>query len=109
MLLAEPGPFRTDWAGRSASETLPEQEIADYAATAGAARAFFRENTGGEPGDPARAADAVYTAVTAGDPPRRLLLGGPAYDMAMEKLDELRAEFTAWEDLTRSADFPAHR
>ncbi|MFF9458022.1 Rossmann-fold NAD(P)-binding domain-containing protein [Streptomyces flaveolus] len=69
MLLAEPGPFRTDWAGRSANETVPEHEIADYAATAGAARASFRENTGGEPGDPARAAAAIYTTVTADNPP----------------------------------------
>ncbi|MEU2288235.1 oxidoreductase [Streptomyces sp. NPDC013178] len=109
VLLAEPGPFRTDWAGRSANETLPEHEIADYAATAGAARASFRENTGGEPGDPARAAETIITAVTADNPPHRLLLGSPAYDMALAKLDELRAEFAAWEDLTRSADFPAEQ
>ncbi|MGW9253095.1 oxidoreductase [Streptomyces albidoflavus] len=109
VLLAEPGPFRTDWAGRSANETVPEHEIADYAATAGAARASFRENTGGEPGDPARAAEAIVAAVTADIPPHRLLLGSPAYDMALEKLDELRAEFTAWEDLSRSADFPAQQ
>ncbi|MFF9497949.1 SDR family NAD(P)-dependent oxidoreductase [Streptomyces flaveolus] len=69
VLLAEPGPFRTDWAGHSANETVPGHEIADYAATAGAARASFRENTGGEPGDPARAAAAIYTAVTADNPP----------------------------------------
>ncbi|MFD5315672.1 oxidoreductase [Streptomyces sp. NPDC127098] len=109
VLLAEPGPFRTDWAGRSANETPPEHEIADYAATAGAARASFRENTGREPGDPARAAEAIVTAVTADNPPHRLLLGSPAYDMALEKLDKLRAEFTAWEDLARGADFPAQR
>ncbi|MFE3519172.1 oxidoreductase [Streptomyces sp. NPDC059166] len=109
VLLAEPGPFRTDWAGRSAKETVPEHEIADYAATAGAARASFRENTGDEPGDPARAAAAIVAAVTAENPPHRLLLGSPAYDMALEKLDELRTEFTAWEDLTRSADYPAQQ
>ncbi|MFJ8941080.1 oxidoreductase [Streptomyces sp. NPDC102365] len=106
VLLAEPGPFRTHWAGRSANETLPEREIADYADTAGAARASFRQNTGNEPGDPTRAAEAIFTAVTADNPPHRLLLGSPAYDMALAKLDEMRTEFTAWEDLTRSADFP---
>ncbi|MFC7329454.1 oxidoreductase [Marinactinospora rubrisoli] len=106
VMLVEPGPFRTDWAGRSANETLPGHEIADYADTAGAARANFRANTGSEPGDPARAAQAIITAVEAQRPPHRLLLGGPAYDMALEKLDQLRTEFTAWEDLSRSADFP---
>ncbi|MFC3996163.1 oxidoreductase [Nocardiopsis sediminis] len=106
VVLVEPGPFRTDWAGRSAGETLPGNEIADYAATAGAACADFRANTGREPGDPARAAQAIITAVGAQQPPHRLLLGGPAYDMAIDKLDRLRAEFTAWEELSRSADFP---
>ena len=107
VMLAEPGPFRTDWAGRSANETRPEHEIADYAETVGAARADFRANTGREPGDPARAAQAIITAVGADQPPHRLLLGSPAYDMALDKLDQLRTEFTAWEELSRSADFPA--
>ncbi|MFE6448751.1 oxidoreductase [Nocardiopsis dassonvillei] len=107
VMLAEPGPFRTDWAGRSANETRPEHEIADYAETVGAARADFRANTGREPGDPARAAQAIITAAGADQPPHRLLLGSPAYDMALDKLDQLRTEFTAWEELSRSADFPA--
>ncbi|MFF8763541.1 oxidoreductase [Nocardiopsis dassonvillei] len=107
VMLAEPGPFRTDWAGRSANETRPEHEIADYAETVGAARADFRANTGREPGDPARAAQAIITAVGADQPPHRLLLGSPAYDMALDKLDQLRTEFTTWEELSRSADFPA--
>ncbi|MGW2151712.1 oxidoreductase [Nonomuraea bangladeshensis] len=106
VLLVEPGPFRTDWAGRSANETLPGHEISDYTATAGAVRAGFRASTGSEPGDPARAATAIITAVNADEPPHRLLLGSPAYDMALEKLDQLRTEFTAWEKLSRSADFP---
>ncbi|GAA2412168.1 oxidoreductase [Actinomadura vinacea] len=106
VLLVEPGPFRTDWAGRSAKETLPEHGLADYTATAGAQRADFRAGTGNEPGDPARAATAIITAVEADQPPLRLLLGGPAYEMAIDKLDQLRTEFTTWETLTRSADFP---
>ncbi|MBE1588297.1 SDR family NAD(P)-dependent oxidoreductase [Nonomuraea angiospora] len=64
-LLVEPGPFRTDWAGRSAHETLPEREIADYADTAGAQRAAFRADTGKEPGDPHSAARALITALAA--------------------------------------------
>ncbi|WP_405632954.1 hypothetical protein OG933_43345 [Streptomyces sp. NBC_00016] len=62
-LLVEPGPFRTDWAGRSANETLPEREIADYAETVGAQRAAFRADTGNEPGDPAAAARALLTSL----------------------------------------------
>lgn len=106
VLLVEPGPFRTDWAGRSAREPSLAREIADYAPTAGARRAAFRAHSGREPGDPARAARAIIQAVESDDPPHRLLLGGPAYAMAMEKLERLRAEFTAWEPVTRAADFP---
>jgi short chain dehydrogenase len=107
VMLVEPGPFRTDWAGRSADETRPEHEIADYASTAGANRAGLRSGSGNEPGDPFRASQAIITAVNATNPPHRLLLGHPAYDMAMVKLDELRDEFTAWENVSRNADFPA--
>ncbi|GAA5015446.1 oxidoreductase [Actinopolymorpha pittospori] len=106
VLIVEPGPFRTDWAGRSAEQTPPTDEIADYANTAGTQRAALRTNAGREPGDPRRAAAAIASTVEARNPPHRLLLGGTAYEMAMHKLDELRAEFTNWEPLTRSADFP---
>ena len=34
------------------------------------------------------------------------LLGNDSYDGAMAKLDELRAEFTAWKTVSRGADFP---
>ncbi|MDQ1042399.1 SDR family NAD(P)-dependent oxidoreductase [Streptomyces sp. V4I2] len=94
VLLVEPGPFRTDWTGRSATETLPGHEIADYAPTAGAQQAGLRAGTGKEPGDPARAA-AIITAVEADNPPHRLLLGGLAHCLALDKLDQLRTEFTS--------------
>ncbi|MGW0948931.1 oxidoreductase [Streptomyces sp. NPDC002623] len=106
VLLVEPGPFRTDWSGRSAGEILPEHEIADYAPVTGVQRASLRAGTGKEPGDPARAATAVITAVEADNPPHRLLLGGLAHFLALDQLDQLRTEFTAWEALSRSADFP---
>lgn len=107
-LLVEPGPFRTDWAGRSARETLPEREISDYAGTAGAQRAAFRADTGKEPGDPHAAARAIITALAADTHPQRLLLGAPAYSMAIEQLESMLAEIRANEALTKSADFPAH-
>ncbi|MFG6294141.1 oxidoreductase [Streptomyces rochei] len=106
-LLVEPGPFRTDWAGRSAAETLPEREIADYADTVGAQRAAFRADTGKEPGDPHAAARAIITALSGDTHPQRLLLGAPAYSMAIEQLESMLAEIRANEALTKSADFHA--
>ncbi|MGW2288017.1 oxidoreductase [Streptomyces phaeochromogenes] len=104
-LLVEPGPFRTDWAGRSANETLPEREIADYAGTVGAQRAAFRAGTGKEPGDPHAAGRAVITALAGDRHPQRLLLGAPAFSMAVEQLESMLAEARAHEALTKSADF----
>ncbi|MFC8519408.1 oxidoreductase [Streptomyces sp. NPDC057257] len=106
-LLVEPGPFRTDWAGRSANETLPEREIADYADTVGTQRAAFRADTGKEPGDPHAAARAIITALDADPHPQRLLLGAPAYGMAIAQLESMLAEIRANEALTKSADFDA--
>ena len=105
VMLVEPSGFRTDWAGRSAHES--KVEIADYAATAGAARQGVRAVSGNQAGDPVRAMQALIRAVASGAPPHRLLLGNAAYDGAMEKLAELTGEFTAWEAVSRGADFPA--
>jgi len=38
VVLISPSSFATDWAGNSASETLPDSEIADYSDTAGRRR-----------------------------------------------------------------------
>ncbi|WP_153109152.1 oxidoreductase [Propionivibrio limicola] len=104
VMLVEPSGFRTDWAGRSARESAVR--IADYAATAGAKRDQLREFSGRQPGDPARAAKAIVQAVESANPPRHLLLGNAAYDLATARLDTMRKDFVAWESVARGADFP---
>lgn len=104
VMLVEPSGFRTDWAGRSANET--EHQIADYAETAHKNIRHLRSISGDQDGDPVRAASAIVSAVESSNPPHRLLLGNDAYDGAIAKLDELREEFKAWEDVSRLADFP---
>ena len=103
-MLVEPSGFRTDWAGRSANET--EYPIADYADTADKNIRQLRAASGNQAGDPVRAAEAIVQAVESPYPPHRLLLGNDAYDGAIAKLDELRAEFIEWETVSRGADFP---
>jgi NAD(P)-dependent dehydrogenase (short-subunit alcohol dehydrogenase family) len=104
VTLVEPSAFRTDWAGRSANEA--RAEIADYATTAGAVRRELREVSGKQPGDPVRAAIAIIQAVEAPNPPLHLLLGKEALRLGREKLDALRRDFDAWENVTVGADFP---
>ncbi|WP_405102344.1 SDR family NAD(P)-dependent oxidoreductase [Micromonospora sp. NBC_01412] len=56
--------------------------------------------------DPALAADVVMRVVALPDPPKRIVLGGAAFDMVRE-LDAARAaEYARWEDLSRLGDRP---
>ena len=104
VMVVEPSGFRTDWAGRSASES--KLQIGDYAPTAGAWRKQVRAISGKQPGDPVRAAHAIVMAIESPNPPHRLLLGSDAYEGAMAKLEDLRKEFTAWKAVSVGADFP---
>lgn len=105
VLLVEPGPFRTDWAGRSANEA--PDTIADYRDTAGARKRQLRGYSGRQPGDPERAAAAIVQAVEAPQPPLRLMLGKAALTAARAKLAAAEKDFNAWEAVTEAADFPA--
>lgn len=104
VLIVEPGPFRTDWAGRSANEA--PQTIAAYRETAGVRQGQIRGNSGKQPGDPVRAAQAIVKAVEADNPPLRLLLGKAALEGARIKLSQLAQDFDAWAVVTEGADYP---
>ncbi len=104
VMVVEPSGFRTDWAGRSANESA--QQIDDYMATAGKVRETVRASSGNQPGDPVRAAKAIVAAVASGKPPHHLLLGNDAFDGAMARLEHLREDFAAGEEVARAADFP---
>lgn len=104
VLLVEPGPFRTDWAGRSANEA--PSTIGDYQQTAGARISTMRGYSGSQPGDPVRAAAAIVEAVEAEHPPLRLLLGKLALSTARNKVAALSRDFDAWAAVSESADFP---
>jgi NAD(P)-dependent dehydrogenase (short-subunit alcohol dehydrogenase family) len=100
----EPGPFRTDFLGRSGVEAA--NRIADYDATAGNARRYMSDQDGRQPGDPLRAVRAMIAVVESPNPPLRLLLGAGALKRIREKLDAWQKEIAAWESTTVGADFP---
>ena len=104
VTVVEPGPFRTDWAGRSIRQSATR--IDDYAATAGARRSQTEERHGKQPGDPVRGAEAIIAAVQSDEPPLRLVLGKPALGLARGKLEALKQDFDAWEKTTLGADYP---
>ncbi|MFZ4928658.1 oxidoreductase [Chryseobacterium sp. Mn2064] len=104
VTLVEPGPFRTDWAGRSSLQT--PLQIADYESTVGERMKATAGYNGKQKGDPVRGALAIIKAVESENPPLRLLLGKAAYDLAKGKIDLLTADFEAWKKVTLGADFP---
>ena len=100
-----PGPFRTDWAGRSLKQT--PSRIADYAETAGARMKRTAEYSGTQPGDPARAADAVIALTESPTPPLHLVLGAFGIDAVTKALKDTLAEIDAWRAVSLATDFPA--
>jgi NAD(P)-dependent dehydrogenase (short-subunit alcohol dehydrogenase family) len=100
-----PGQFRTDWAGRSMART--PRSIADYDAVMDPIRAGRQAKSGHQPGDPAKAAQAVLALIEAEHPPVRLFLGDDALGLVDQKLDSMKAEMTAWDALSRSTSFAA--
>jgi NAD(P)-dependent dehydrogenase (short-subunit alcohol dehydrogenase family) len=104
VLIVEPGPFRTDWAGRSANEV--PSTIADYDTTAGARLRTIRDYSGKQPGDPERAAAIIVQTVELPEPPLRLVLGKAALTFVNRKVDMLKKDFDAFAEVSVSADFP---
>jgi NAD(P)-dependent dehydrogenase (short-subunit alcohol dehydrogenase family) len=104
VLIVEPGPFRTDWAGRSANEV--PSTIADYDTTAGARLRTIRDYSGKQPGDPERAAAIIVQTVELPEPPLRLVLGKAALTVVNRKIDTLKKDFDAFAKVSESADFP---
>lgn len=103
VIIVEPGPFRTDFLGRSIA--LAKQVIGAYADTAGRRRAYRDSNDGRQAGDPRKAAAVIVQAVEAANPPLHLPLGPVAYDIAEHKLSSLRADMDAWRAIARHTDY----
>ncbi|RXH57948.1 oxidoreductase [Granulicella sibirica] len=104
VTIIEPGPFRTDFLGRSGVEA--EARIPDYDPTAGKTREYFHDQAGKQPGDPAKAVQAILDVVGAEKPPLHLLLGKIALTRFRTRLDGWKQELDQWESLTIGADFP---
>jgi len=101
----EPGPFRTDWAGRSLVQT--PSRIADYAETAGARMQSTARISGTQAGDPVRAAEAMIRLTENPAPPRHLVLGAFGFEAVTERLRGRLKEIEASEAVSRGADYPA--
>ncbi|GAA2893893.1 SDR family NAD(P)-dependent oxidoreductase [Streptomyces mexicanus] len=102
VMVVEPSGFATDWAGSSMTvHPIP----AAYDETVGEMNRRMRQSPDGPAGDPQRAAEIIVRTVRRGRVPSHLLLGVNAATMALEHSRRRLAEATAWEKVSRSADF----
>ena len=105
VTVIEPGAFRTDFAGRSLTQS--STVIDDYADTAGKRRKEHDTVHGTQPGRPGQGREAILAAVESDEPPAFLLLGNDALStyrrLAAARLDAIEA----WEHLTASTDIDA--
>jgi NAD(P)-dependent dehydrogenase (short-subunit alcohol dehydrogenase family) len=103
-MAVEPGFFKTEFGYnvKAVPDVLP-----DYEASAGVTLKRMAMMKGREPGDPARAAQAIIAAMNAPKPPGQLVLGAVAFDGITARMTERLASIEAWRELARGADFPA--
>lgn len=99
----EPGPFRTDWAGRSA--TFNKSTISEYNESATKNMEAIREVSGNQIGDPIKAVNAMYELTRLDSPPVHLPLGGPAYKRARIKFNDILNEIDEFEYLGKPTDY----
>lgn len=102
VTVVEPGGMRTDWAGSSMSKPPVSQE---YVPVIQPMVEYRRQESGKEPGDPAKVAQAVIHITEVDDPPLHLLLGSDAFRVATAQAESLAASDAKWRALSESVSF----
>lgn len=103
VVLVEPGPFRTDFGGRSIDDT-PNQMDA-YRETAGKMREYYQAAHGKQVGDPRKAGEAIILAVESKENFLRLPLGQATLNGIREKLDHVQKDLSLWEQVAIKTTF----
>ena len=103
VMIVEPGPFNTEWIGKNAvwveqTDHYPKVwEAVDMMKGAYADRTVV--------GDPDRAAEAIVTCVTSGNPPFRLALHEMSVKSTREKLKVVAADLDRMEPISGSVHY----
>jgi NAD(P)-dependent dehydrogenase (short-subunit alcohol dehydrogenase family) len=103
VTLVEPGNFRTEFAGDA--NLRPATQLADYRAVIAPIEDFLYGQNGRQPGDPAKAADAMIAVVDDAQPPRRLVLGVDAYDVLDRTMAARMADIARYRALGEATAF----
>lgn len=103
VTIVEPGAFRTNFSGQSLS--VPEHQIEDYAETSGERIRWIQNIDGKQPGDPAKAVQAMIQVVESDNPPLRLALGEDAVKGIEQKLQSVKTELDRWREVSLNTAF----
>lgn len=103
LTLVEPGNFRTEFAGDA--NMRPTKRLDAYRHVIAPIEDFLYGQNGKQPGDPAKAADAMITVVNDPNPPRHLVLGGDAYDILDRTMAARMADIDRYRELGHKTDF----
>ena len=101
----EPGPFRTDWAGRSLKQT--QTQIKDYEPTVGMRLKATSDVSGKQAGDPVKAGRLMIEIAEMAEPPRQVTLGKFAIETLEQAMEERRVELAAWRARGLATDYEA--
>lgn len=106
VIVAEPGPLRTDFFDRSIN--ISAGNISDYRDTAGSRKIRVTDLSGDTPlgkwGDVMKAGRVIIEAVEGEKSPFRLPLGSAAVRYVTEQMNARLAEIRAWQDLSVRTD-----
>ncbi|GAA4311340.1 oxidoreductase [Pontixanthobacter gangjinensis] len=103
LTIVEPGPFRTEFAGKGLLTAA--NMIAEYSETAGAFRKKLKEVHGIQEGDPVKAGRAIIDMVNSKKSTLRLPLGKTPLTTIQMKIDSLQSDLDANKEIAESVIF----
>jgi short-subunit dehydrogenase len=103
VTIVEPGAFRTEFAGPA--NMRPARRLGAYRPVIDPIEAYLYGGDGKQPGDPAKAAEAMIAVVESDDPPLRLLLGADAIGLWQQKQSAFSAELARWRQIGEATGF----
>lgn len=104
VTVVEPGYFRTEFLSAGSFAT-PANQIADYQKVRDSQAMHQQQINGAQPGDPAKAAEAMIRIAGETNPPLHLVLGEDAFGMAQNKIATFSAELESWKAVSVSTGF----
>jgi NAD(P)-dependent dehydrogenase (short-subunit alcohol dehydrogenase family) len=99
--IVNPGFFRTELLTKD-STIYAEPSIGDYAERTAEQRTWWEKQSGQQPGEPAKLAQALLTIAGQEEPPRRFIAGADAIGLAEQKVADLQQQIDAFRDLSTS-------